>query len=70
MMCYTYDVGWTLRILENHVRIQINKNPLNFHIARTKSCSWFGSLDPNLGAGLGRSTLNLAVGLGRSTQIL
>jgi hypothetical protein len=27
VMCYTYGVGWTLWILENHVRIQTNKSP-------------------------------------------
>ena len=58
-MCYTYGVGWTLRILENHERIHINKNPSNFHIVRPKPCSWFESLDPNLATGLGQPTQTL-----------
>ena len=33
VLCYTYGVGWTLRILENHVKIQTNKSPQNFHVA-------------------------------------
>ena len=32
-MCYTYGVGWTLRILEDHVRIEANKSPKNFYVA-------------------------------------
>jgi hypothetical protein len=32
-MCNTYGVGWTLWILEDHIRIQVNKSPKNFHVA-------------------------------------